>query len=77
MAWDSVAGPWRSVISADGWKLNLSAIDQCELYDLHGDPHEQVNLFDDPCQRTRVRDLTTRLRLWQERMDDGVSVLPT
>ena len=27
--------PWRSVIAPDRWKLNLSAHDQCELYDLN------------------------------------------
>ena len=30
--------PWRTVISGDGWKLNLSPVDQCELYDLNDDP---------------------------------------
>ena len=31
----AMSTPWRSVISADRWKLNLSAHDQCELYDLN------------------------------------------
>ena len=33
-----VSLPWRSVITADRWKLNLCAGDQCELYDLNNDP---------------------------------------
>ena len=40
--------PWRCIISADRWKLNLSAHDQCELYDLNADPNETINHFDDP-----------------------------
>ena len=56
--------PWRAVVS-DGWKLNLCAGDQCELYDLESDPYEMSNLFDDPSQRDRVRDLAARIRAWQ------------
>ena len=56
--------PWRALVS-DGWKLNLCAGDQCELYDLESDPYEMSNLFDDPSQRDRVRDLAARIRAWQ------------
>ena len=56
--------PWRALVS-DGWKLNLCAGDQCELYDLDSDPYEMSNLFDDPSQRDRVRDLAARIRAWQ------------
>ena len=61
--------PWRAVVS-DGWKLNLCAGDQCELYDLNADPYEMTNLFDDPSQRDRVRDLAARVRAWQIRTGD-------
>ena len=61
---------WRSVVSSDGWKLNLSPEDQCELYDLNGDPYEQTNLYDDPAHKNRVRDLASRIRQWQERVGD-------
>ena len=60
---------WRSVVSGR-WKLNLCASDQCELFDLANDPHEMVNLFDDPSQRDRIRDLSARIRLWQRRTAD-------
>ena len=43
-----VSLPWRSVITADRWKLNLCAGDQCELYDLNNDPFELTNLFEEP-----------------------------
>ena len=56
--------PWRSVVS-DRWKLNLCAGDQCELFDLSSDPHEEHNLFNDASQKDRIRDLAARVRLWQ------------
>ncbi len=60
---------WRAVV-LDGWKLALCATDQCELYDMNSDPFEQRNLFDDPAQRDRVRDMAARLRLWQHKNGD-------
>ena len=38
-------GPWRTVITPQGWKLNLSPTDQCELYDLNSDPGERKNVI--------------------------------
>jgi len=70
------ASPWRSIITPDGWKLNLSPVDRCELFNLNSDPHEQVNVFEQPAQRDRVRDLVSRIRLWQERHKDYTQVLP-
>ncbi len=61
--------PWRTIVR-DGWKLALCASDQCELFDLANDPYEQTNLFDDPAQRRRVRDLAARIRLWQHKNGD-------
>ena len=66
---------WRSVVTADRWKLNLSPGDQCELYDLNQDPFEMNNKFDDPECRDRVRDMTARVRIWQQAVDDRL-VLP-
>ncbi len=57
--------PHRGVISGDGWKLNLSVGDQCELYDLNNDPYEQVNLYDDPRHSERVLELANKIRRWQ------------
>jgi arylsulfatase len=70
-----VAVPWRSVISPDRFKLNLSPGDQCELYDLENDPHELHNLFDEPAHRDRVRDMSARIRMWQTETGDDM-VLP-
>ena len=62
--------PWRTVISGDGWKLNLSTVDQCELYDLNEDPTEENNLYDDPGQKDRISNMTTLLQQWQQETDD-------
>jgi arylsulfatase A-like enzyme len=63
--------PWRSIITPERWKLNLSAHDQCELYDLENDPAELNNLFDDPRQQDRVRALTGSILEWQATFGDS------
>ena len=55
--------------------MNLCAGDQGELFDLRSDPYEQTNLFDDPAQRDRVRDMAARIRMWQHETGD-VAPLP-
>ena len=67
--------PWRSVVTADRWKLTLCAADQGELFDLTSDPAETTNLFDRPEHRDRVRWMAARLRLWQEEVGD-TALLP-
>ena len=67
--------PWRTVISGDGWKLNLSTVDQCELYDLNEDPTEENNLYDDAGQKDRISSMTTLLQQWQQETDDD-ALLP-
>ena len=66
---------WRSVVSRDRWKLNLSRGDQCELFDLNSDPFEKVNLFDSDDQKDRIREMTARIRGWQIATGDDL-VLP-
>ena len=68
----AMSTPWRTIVSADRWKLNLSNHDQCELYDLNDDPSEMVNRYDDPEQFERVRDLTVRVRNWQMETGDEI-----
>ena len=63
------------MISGDGWKLNLSTVDQCELYDLNEDPTEENNLYDDPGQKDRISNMTTLLQQWQQETDDD-ALLP-
>jgi arylsulfatase A-like enzyme len=63
--------PWRSVVTADRWKLTLCAADQGELFDLNADPAEATNLFDYPEHRGRVRGTAARLRRWQQEVGDA------
>ena len=65
---------WRSIVSRR-WKLNLCPGDQCELFDLNTDPYEETNLFNDPAQKDRIRDMTARIRMWQHRTGD-TALLP-
>ena len=45
------------------------------MFDLRSDPYEQTNLFDDPDQRDRIRDMAARIRMWQHETWD-VAALP-
>ncbi len=62
--------PWRSIVTADRWKLNLCVGDQCELFDLNSDPLEFTNLFNDPKHKDRIRTMGARIRLWQNQTSD-------
>ncbi len=64
----------RTVITQAGWKFNWSGLGLHELYNLSEDPGETNNLAGDPEQRERLRDLTHRIRAWQQRTEDSVSV---
>ncbi len=72
----AMAAPWRSVITSDRWKLNLSNVDTCELYDLNTDPCEQTNRYVDSDVQDRVENMKGRIKDWQESVDDTVA-LPT
>ena len=61
---------YRSLITADGWKLTLGDPEHGELYDLNADPHEMNNLYDEHAQTDRIRDLAGRLRALQEETVD-------
>ena len=71
-----VAIPWRGVVTGDRWKLNLSPGDQCELYDLNTDPAELTNLFNQPEHKDRIRQMSARIRIWQDETGDDMP-LPT
>ena len=62
--------PWRTVVTADRWKLNLCAGDRSQLFDLNTDPHELNNLFDHPEHRDRTRIMAAKIRLWQQDTGD-------
>ena len=62
--------PWRTVVTADRWKLNLCAGDRSQLFDLNTDPHELNNLFDHPEHRDRIRIMAAKIRRWQQDTGD-------
>ncbi len=72
----AVADPVRSIITAEGWKLNRSMSGERELYDLRADPHETSNLARGGEAALIVKDLTARIRRWQERTGDTVELAP-
>lgn len=44
------------------WKLiRYPHVDRTQLFDLQNDPHEAVNLVDDPAQKTRIAELSAAL----------------
>lgn len=44
---------------------------EVELYDLRADPHEMINLADQPSQRTIHKELNAKLRLWMKSQGDN------
>ncbi|MFP4054351.1 MAG: sulfatase [Phycisphaerae bacterium] len=67
---ESVVAEVRTVVSPDGWKLNVSTAGEHELYDLNTDSAERTNRLRDPSQKDRVADLFGRIRRWQQRCGD-------
>jgi arylsulfatase A-like enzyme len=65
-----ILDPVRSIVTADGFKLNLSTLGENELYDLDEDPGETRNLIAAPEHRSLVEELTSRIRAWQEESGD-------
>jgi arylsulfatase A-like enzyme len=68
----AMATPWRTIVTADRWKLNLSNHDTCELYDLNTDPYEQSNRYLDPSTQERVSEMKSRITAWQKSVADTV-----
>ncbi len=67
---EMIAIPRRAIISGDRWKLVLCEGDDGELFDLNSDPNELVNVFHEPANQVRVKEMASRLRAWQERTGD-------
>ncbi len=64
----------RTVITPEGWKLNLRRHDLCELYNLREDPYELDNLYAQLDAQDVVDELSARIRGWQERTQDEAEV---
>ncbi|RKX30009.1 MAG: hypothetical protein DRP71_15755, partial [Verrucomicrobia bacterium] len=64
----------RSLVTVDGWKLNLFHGDGPELYELNNDPAELTNLGSDPDQRDRIQRLTDEILAWQQAHRDELKL---
>ena len=64
----------RTVVSPDGWKLCLSDLDKCQLFNLQKDPGETVNLFDSGLHRDGILRLTKKIHEWQQSVQDKAEV---
>jgi len=62
--------PVRTIITADGWKLNLRASGEMELYDLESDPIETNDLSE--VHSDRVDELLRKIFDWQTETYDPV-----
>ncbi|MGH8021882.1 MAG: sulfatase/phosphatase domain-containing protein, partial [Opitutaceae bacterium] len=61
----------RSLVTSEGWKLNLYRDDRPELFDLNRDPAELRNLAHDASHRDRIQALSEELQAWQQRNADS------
>jgi len=64
----------RAVITPDGWKLCLSDVEKCLLYNLKDDPGETTNLFYTGNYDDIIRRLSKKIRDWQIRVHDPVEL---
>jgi arylsulfatase A-like enzyme len=63
------------MLRTHGWKYVHAPAGQCELYDLHADPDELVNLADAPPHRERVQDFRRQLLDWSILSEDTLPPL--
>ena len=61
---DGIRHPDAKMVRTDRWKYCHYADGDAELYDLHADPHERINLADLPEHQTIVDDLRLQLLNW-------------
>jgi arylsulfatase A-like enzyme len=74
---ECVAGQsWRTLVSRERVKINVSDSDHSELYDLNNDPYEQHNRWDDPRYGEERNELLARLARWQQQTGDKTKIAP-
>ena len=66
----------RTVISTDGWKLNLRDMDLHELYNLNEDPLEKENLYYSGRHAEIIARCADLIRQWQTATNDTVDLAP-
>ncbi len=70
----AIGDPVRTVVTPEGWKYTWSTIGEDELYHLGEDPYETRNRYRVPGHEEIVADLRARIRRWQERTGDTISL---
>lgn len=68
---DSVALPWRAVVTADGWKYAAFEGAPWLMFNRAEDPLEQVNVVHNPVYARERARLDSRLRQWMADLDDS------
>jgi arylsulfatase A-like enzyme len=66
----AVTDPVRTVVTAEGWKLNYIPLGEHELYHLAEDPYETRNLAGQAEMQPKMVDLAERICRWQARTGD-------
>jgi len=64
----------RTVITPEGWKLCLSDVEKCQLFNLNEDPGETTNLFASGRFKNIIRNLAKEIHSWQESVNDPIAV---
>lgn len=64
----------RSVVTQDGWKLNWSAYDKSQLFNLNEDPMEVNNLYSREEYQAKIKELKDMITRWQKSTGDHVSL---
>ncbi len=67
--------PIRTVVTRDGWKLNLCKHDKSQLFNLQEDPYETTNLFYNSQYKNKVDELSRKIADWQVRTHDRVEIV--
>ncbi|MHC4521436.1 MAG: sulfatase/phosphatase domain-containing protein, partial [Planctomycetota bacterium] len=67
---------WQGNIKRGNTRYGKRTIDaylhraKCELYDLQNDPHEVVNLADDPSHKAKLDQMKAKLKAFQKQTKD-------
>ncbi|MEZ5275084.1 MAG: sulfatase-like hydrolase/transferase [Opitutaceae bacterium] len=64
----------RSLVTPDGWKLNLYHDDRPELFNLNEDPAELNNRAGETSTEGRFRQMAADLKKWQARFNDRLEL---
>ncbi|MAG13959.1 MAG: hypothetical protein CMN78_05130 [Spirochaetales bacterium] len=71
-----ILDPVRTIITADGWKFNMSSLGEHELYNLNDDPGETENRAHRGDYANLMSDLTDRIVEWQRSTKDPALANP-